>query len=130
MDLSAGVEVLKAVVENAHSWESLKVLVDQLRVLQDLPEYRALDVYSALKPGLEFFEDNAPAAFRLRMALAQLIHDPNSPGVHRITQILEFAHANPNEFNQLLNVLGQSIERGDLQEFLKVVRRSLPNAEH
>lgn len=126
---SAGVELLKAVVNHPESWEASKTLMDQLGVLKDHPDYQRLNVYTAIKPGLEFFEENSETAARLRMQLARLLYDPELAGSQKSTQILMYAQRNPNEFNQLLNLLGHSVERGDLQEFLKVMRRSLPNAD-
>ena len=127
--LSAGVEVIQAVVNTPESWAALKALMDQLEVLKDIPAYRGLNVYTAIKPGLEFFEENSETAARLRAQLARLLYDPEQVGSQKLTEILMYAQRNPNEFNQLLNLLGHSIERGDLQEFLRVMRRSLPNGD-
>ncbi|MEO5971076.1 MAG: hypothetical protein ABIQ95_14200, partial [Bdellovibrionia bacterium] len=130
-------EILKAVYEDEQARESLKVVRKRLDTVLALEAYKKLDLESALRPVLRFFEERGPGnigedfpaspedaalAKKLRKSLSVLIKD------HSLDQLLILEKDNPKEFYQLLETLSRLTSGGrteGLKNFFIMVRRSL-----
>jgi hypothetical protein len=68
----------------------------------------------------------AAAARELRQNLAKFVRYKQGSRSTALNELIQLAAEKPEEFDLLLRVLEQSIQGGQLIDFLKLVRRSLP----
>ena len=68
------------------------------------------------------------AARELRQNLANFLRYRQGSRSNGLNELILYAHENPEGFDRLLSVLGQSIQRGQVTDFLKLIRRSLPES--
>ncbi len=138
--LCGAVHLAKTTWEDTAASNSWDELFQRVQRVQDLPEYRDLKVMEAIRPLLNFLEEkdstSAHAARELRRNLAQFLKYKQGKRSNGLNELLLFAWKESqkdspmetNDFNQLLDVLSQSIQRGDVVDFLKLIRRSLPES--
>jgi len=122
-----GVSVLQAVDSDPKATAAWEEFVSRKDQLLASAEYLKLNLTEALDPIWDFFEEKnsdeqaAETAHKLRLYLAQELERGN------LDQFLVLAAQNPAEFYQVLKVPGSSFQKGELQEFLRLVRRNLGN---
>lgn len=111
------------------------VFRDRLDVVKELPAYQALRMSEIGEDFLDFFKqvspggqpDSAEAVRRFAAARLQSRRDGGSPG--DVEEILSLIADKPDDFYQVLGTMSHySAPGGELEDFVKFVRRSLENS--
>jgi hypothetical protein len=131
------VSLLTLLLEDAQAWDALLQIVDKMSLISNRPAYQGLGLSSYGDEFLDFIEGKSSHtsirasqkfAQKLRGQVAGLFDSGGDNSSNIMNEFLIFAYHNPESVAQLLNVFSQSVENGQLLEFLKVIRRSLPES--
>jgi hypothetical protein len=115
--------------------DAIRPLLDFIEEKEDTPSVN-FALSNAGIPGAGARQVGAPsrggfrvaAARELRQNLANFLRYRQGSRSNGLNELILYAHENPEGFDRLLSVLGQSIQRGQVTDFLKLIRRSLPES--
>jgi hypothetical protein len=148
--LCEGLYLTHEVWKDSGAWHSLENLVRGVQRLQEDPSFKALKLEDALRPMLDFLEEKPPqpgveidlrqrvaAAQAIRQSLAHFMTYKQGGRSSELNELVKFslkerrAHVGTStshltNADLLLDILNQLIEDGHMVEFLKLIRRSLP----
>ncbi|HCM41408.1 MAG TPA: hypothetical protein DIS93_15735 [Bdellovibrionales bacterium] len=122
-----GISILQAIDSDPQAragWNEFLTRRDQILAS---PDYQKLNLTEALAPVFDFFQekssdpDSTATARRLRLYLADQLEQGT------LDQLFVLAASNPAEFYQVLKIPSRAVENGELQDFLRMVRRTLGN---
>jgi hypothetical protein len=131
-----GVEIFKRIYENDEATRSLTQFRDRVDAVSNLPAYRDLRVADTIRPVLRFLEQRADEraivptleevslANKFRFLGAKTLEEGD------LDQFLSMIGRNPDNFNHVLGTASYYVNTGNLENFLKVVRRSLSETQH
>ncbi len=127
------VHLVQATWEDREARKSWGQFVQGVERLQSQEDYQKLNLLEVVRPVLDFLEEKnggqGPEVARaMRQNVAQFISFKKERGdrSNGLNEFLLYARKNPEEFDQLLKLLSETIQKGDWVDFLKVIRRSLP----
>ncbi len=148
--LCEGLYLTHEVWKDSGAWHSLENLVRGVQRLQEDPSFKALKLEDALRPMLDFLEEKPPqpgveidlrqrvaAAQALRQSLAHFMTYKQGGRSSELNELVKFSLkerrasigssvSHLRNADLLLDILNQLIEDGQMIEFLKLIRRSLP----
>ncbi|MGK5089109.1 hypothetical protein WDW86_16250 [Bdellovibrionota bacterium FG-2] len=117
--------LVQALEDTPGAMDAWDLFVSRWDAIQELPEFKKLDVDALAKQMLHFIEEKDLSLVERELALKVRFFVAQKMDVGQLDQFLLLARKDPNEFYRVLETLSRVIKNGEVKEFIGTARRAL-----